>query len=1063
MIDPLLESLRFDDLSEIDPFLSDLIQREEIQQVEKLILVPSVSAAPRAVLQALGSSIQNVCAEGLPSVRMSRASESALHDLEWHLADNQRYGDRRFYQGVQYVDFVESLAQRRCAELFAIPDVPAKHLHVNVQALSGGTANLAVYQALLKPGDGLMGMSLYEGGHLSHGSPFNLSGQLYRISAYAVDPHTQRLDYDRIRDLARTHRPKLIVAGYTSYPWNPDWKIFRSIADEVGASLMADIAHTAGLVAAGVCPSPVGLADVITLTANKTLCGPRSALVMTTDPQLAKAVDQAIFPGQQGAPHPNKFAAVAVALQIAGTEAFRRLQRRIVANAAALAEKLIEGEVGLAYGGTDTHLLVIDLKSINPGSGASLYGEPAARILELADLVVNKNSVPGDRATGLATGLRLGTPWITQRGLDPADMDLLAGLIARVLKAIHPFTYQGVQSLLPRGKIPLEVLEQVRSGVAELVGRTHDREMLPEQHAATKVATLTSAIRVRGQRARQFMQQVSSANLANLGAGEVQPAYFFDRRGGLLERAQIQKEATESDEPPAYLVIPDSQDSGRLGSWLQALSDGYALFDEEDLLRKIEGPVVIEPADLAAEIQTGSDRNDRPGATEISQAFVREPGAFDLTKPYFIGETRLAPSTAMEQKSAWQFITGEAPLRRTPLWPVHRELGARLVPFAGWEMPLRYGSILEEHQAVRQAAGLFDVGHMGIFGVAGETATIFMDAVFSNYVAWLEEGQACYGFFLDPDGAVIDDGIVYKLPAEKYFIVVNAANEARVWDWLNRVNNREVLIDRRRPWIQVEAPAILADLKQPSAGEMRLCDLALQGPASQSILLTLIDYPADRSLLTRLGKNHLIQSSLAGLQTVIARTGYTGEEWGYELFIHPDQAVPLWQAIFKAGEASGVRPAGLGARDSLRTEAGLPLWGRELGGDENISPIEAGFPGYVKYHKPFFVGREALLARAPGDARSMIRFRIEHKSVRLPHLGDPILDTDGTSIGSVTSCSLDGRRRLIGMAVIDRRAGLENGPIGVLPGRRKNSTNASSATESTPVPVEILDRFLHKP
>jgi len=274
-----------------------------------------------------------------------------------------------------------------------------------------------------------MGMDLYQGGHLTHGSEFNLSGQRYRVVSYGVDPQTERLDYDVIRDLAREHRPRVIVAGYTSYPWAPDWGAFRSIADEVGAYLMADIAHTAGMAAAGVYPNPLGVAHVTTFTTHKTICGPRGAVVMTTDEGLAQAIDAAIFPGEQGGPHVNKFAALAVAFRIAQTEEFRRLQRQIVANASALAKALAKRGLRLAYGGTDTHLLLIDLESIPSDTGFPLWGEPAVRILDLAGIVANKNTIPGDTETSLATGVRLGTPWATQRGLDEADMDALAELI----------------------------------------------------------------------------------------------------------------------------------------------------------------------------------------------------------------------------------------------------------------------------------------------------------------------------------------------------------------------------------------------------------------------------------------------------------------------------------------------------------------------------------------------------------------------------------------------------------------------------------------------------------
>ncbi|MBE9471270.1 MAG: serine hydroxymethyltransferase, partial [Chloroflexi bacterium] len=362
------------DLEEVAPFVADLIRWEEERQARKLILIPSESYAPRAVRQALGSVFQNIYAEGYPPLRMTRAPEERLRDVAWQLAFYRRYADRRFYKGVDYVHFVECLAQRRCAQLFAHGSIRPEHIHVNVQPLSGAAANLAVYWALMEPGDTLMGLDLFQGGHLTHGSEFNISGQRYRVVSYGVDPRTERLDYDSIRDLALEHRPKVIVAGYTSYPWAPDWETFRAIADEVGAYLMADIAHTAGMAAAGVYPNPVGLAHVTTFTTHKTICGPRGAVILTTDEELAQTIDMAVFPGEQGGPHVNKFAALAVAFQIAQTDQFRQLQHQIVANAQALAEGLQKRGLRLAYGGTDTHLLLVDLKSIPTSPSPPLRG-----------------------------------------------------------------------------------------------------------------------------------------------------------------------------------------------------------------------------------------------------------------------------------------------------------------------------------------------------------------------------------------------------------------------------------------------------------------------------------------------------------------------------------------------------------------------------------------------------------------------------------------------------------------------------------------------------------------
>ena len=1078
------------DLDEVEPFVADLIRWEAERQARKLILIPSESYAPKAVRQALGSVFQNVYAEGYPPLRMTRDPEERLRDVAWQLAYYRRYADRRFYKGVDYVHFVECLAQRRCAELFAHDSVRPEHIYVNVQPLSGAAANLAVYQALMEPGDTLMGMDLFQGGHLTHGSEFNISGQRYRVVSYGVDPRTERLDYDAIRDLAREHRPRVIVAGYTSYPWAPDWRTFRAIADEVGAYLVADIAHTAGMAAAGVYPNPVGIAHVTVFTTHKTICGPRGAVILTTDEELAQAIDMAIFPGEQGGPHINKFAAMAVAFRIAQTEEFRRLQRQIVANARALAEALAKRDLRLAYGGTDTHLLLIDLKSVGDRAGDRqgrpyagdrkgrpyLWGEPAARILDLAGIVVNKNTIPGDTETALATGIRLGTPWVTQRGLDEADMDTLAGLIHRILVNIKPFAYNGLIGTLPRGKIELDVLEEVRHGVAALAEKAgidfeyerSDYPHYPETRGQGDGGTGrqgdkgTVGLQVTGWRARQFVQEVVTANVAELAPSEAIAAYILDRHGRLIDQVVVKREGSDEWGRDRYLITPTPANTARVASWLRGLADGYILFDEEDVFRKVEGPVVVE--ETAGQGDKGRRRQgdkEKGSGTSAAELFAAHPEAFDLTKPYFVGQAHLKEFAPQVEREKWRWEEPQAPFKRTPLYEAHKAMGARMIPFAGWEMPVWYTSVGEEHRAVRETAGLFDVGHMGIFEIAGPHAITFLDTVFSNYVAWLEDGQSCYGYLLDPDGEVIDDVMIYRRRADLYLMVVNAANEDKDWDWLNAVNERRVIIDQDRPWVQVEAQAVLRNLKDPTSGERQKRDLALQGPASLPTLQALTDDPELKAALCRVRRTELIECELAGIPLVVARTGYCGEEWGYELFVHPDECLRLWEAILEAGRPFGVKPAGLAARDSTRTEAGLPLYGHELAGPFNISPIEAGFPGYVKYHKPFFVGRDMLLAREESRTREMIRFRINQKGVRRPQIGDPVVNKKGQLIGHVTSCSIDSEGYLLGLAIVEKRYNVPETPIAIFPLGGKSLDEALLRGKRVALPVEatVLTRF----
>ncbi|MGD2179184.1 MAG: serine hydroxymethyltransferase, partial [Anaerolineae bacterium] len=799
-----------DDLAHLAPFVHDLIRWEDERQARKLIFIPSQSYAPEAVREALGSRFQNVYAEGYPPSRMVRDSADRLQDVPWQLAFYRRYADRRFYKGKDYVNLVESLAQRRCAELFAHDAIRPEHIHVNIQALSGTAANLGVYWTLMEPGDTLMGLDLYQGGHLSHGSEFNISGQRYGVVSYGVDPRTERLDYDVIRDLALEHRPRVIVAGYTSYPWAPDWEKFRAIADEVDAYLLADIAHVAGLTTAGVYPNPVGIADVVSFTTHKTLCGPRGAVIMTTDQDLAETIDLAVFPGEQGGPHVQKFAAMAVAFEIAQTDRFEQLQRQIVANAQALAAGLQTRGLELAYGGTDTHLLLIDLKSIPVDSAAPtgltypVFGEPAVRIMDLAGMVANKNTIPGDKETPLATGIRLGTPWLTQRGLLEGDMDAIAALIHRLLTNIKSFAYNGLIGTLPRGKVDLDVLEEVRLGVAEVAEKAGiDFQVHPSGYPhytflAGNPESRPISLRVTGWRARQHVDEVVTSNVLSLQPGDSLTTYMLDRHGKLMDEVVLAREEQDQVGRDRFLVTPTPENAARVTAWLRGLGDGYTVFDEADIFRKVQGPVIVE------EIEADADRGGQAASvgTPAQELFGRHPKRFGLTKVYFVGQSYVDRFGPQVDKERWQWEepgSTQSPerqeLRRTPLNQIHRDMGAHMVPFAGWDMPVWYSSVKEEHEAVRKAAGLFDVGHMGVFEVTGPNAITFLDTVLSNYAAWIEDGQSMYGYFLEPDGSIIDDGIIYRVSADHFYMVLNASNEDKDWDWLNAVNEGRVIID----------------------------------------------------------------------------------------------------------------------------------------------------------------------------------------------------------------------------------------------------------------------------
>jgi glycine hydroxymethyltransferase len=1057
------------EIGELSSLVSDLIRWEDERQARKLIFIPSQSYVPQAVRDALGTRFQNIYAEGYPPTQLTLASEELLQDVAWHLANYRRYADRRFYKGKEYANIIECLAQRKAAGLIAGNGIEAEDIFVNVQSLSGTPANLGVYWSLMEPGDTFMGLDLYQGGHLSHGSEFNISGQRYKVVSYGVDPETERLDYDNIRDLAIAHKPKIIVAGYTSYPWAPDWSEFRKIADEAGAYLMADISHVAGMVSAGVYPNPIGFADVITFTTHKTLMGPRGAVVMTTDEEMAHQIDLAVFPGEQGGPHVNKFAAMAVAFELAGTEQFKELQKQIVKNAQALADGFQKRGIRVAYGGTDTHLLLIDLKSLPvnetkpTGLNYPIWGEPAVRILDLAGMVTNKNTIPGDLETSLATGIRLGTPWVTQRGLLEKDMDVLAGLMHSLLSKLQPFAYNGLVGVLPRAKVDLKVLEEVKetaAGIAEKAGIDFEYQKSDYPHfSVEEEISERNLIRIKGFRAKQFLNQVVSGNMIALQEGGKTRTCMFDRKGKLISEVDIKVESPDEIGRDNYLLVVDHRRVREVLSWLRGLSDGYILFDESDHYRKVEGPVVVELVDD----KDDAFQSDLKIGSTAADLYQKQPDRFDLYKPYFVGQEHI-PDPPPAKNGSWQWDPSEGELKKTKLNKVHIEMGAKLVPFAGWEMPVRYSSVLEEHRAVREAAGLFDVAHMGVFEITGPNATTFLDTAFSNYVAWLENGQSLYGYFLDPEGGVIDDGIVYRLDQEHYYLVVNASNEDKDWEWLKAVNSGEMMIDYDRPWIQVEAPAEIKNLKDPKNGKSQKRDIALQGPASLSILQAMIDDQRLNGKLGRLRRTELISCQIKKVPLVIARTGYTGESWGFEILVHPDHMKKLWNLILEYGEPFGVKPAGLACRDSTRIEAGLPLYGQELAGPLGISPVEAGFPGYVKYHKPYFIGRGALLMKEKTRQREIIRFRCTQKRSRRPNQGDPVVNGSGEEIGEITSCSIGTDGCLVGLALIQKDQVELGKQLTVLSLRGKSLQESLQDNKkvSTQIGIEIIPRFPEK-
>lgn len=403
-----------DIIKERDPAVADAIAQEVNRQRNKIELIASENFVSEAVLQAVGSPLTNKYAEGYPG--------------------------KRYYGGCECVDIVENLAIERAKKLFGCE-------HANVQPHSGANANTAVYFAMLNPGDTILGMNLAHGGHLSHGSPVNISGKYFNVVPYGVDSVTHRIDYEKMYELAMTNKPKLIVAGASAYPRIIDFKKISEIAKECGALLMVDIAHIAGLVAAGLHESPVPYADFVTTTTHKTLRGPRGGMIMCKE-EYAKAINKAVFPGLQGGPLMHVIAGKAVALGEALTDDFKNYQKQIVKNAVAMADEFSKIDVDMVSGGTDNHLILLDLRKLG------VTGKEAEHNLDEVSITVNKNAIPNDpQSPFITSGIRIGTPAVTTRGMKEDDMRLIARLIKMTLT-----DFEGTK-------------DEVRNSVKELVSR----------------------------------------------------------------------------------------------------------------------------------------------------------------------------------------------------------------------------------------------------------------------------------------------------------------------------------------------------------------------------------------------------------------------------------------------------------------------------------------------------------------------------------------------------------------------------------------------------------------
>jgi glycine hydroxymethyltransferase len=615
----------------------------------------------------------------------------------------------------------------------------------------------------------------------------------------------------------------------------------------------------------------------------------------------------------------------------------------------------------------------------------------------------------------------LGTPWLTQRGFNEKTTRALVDVMADVLEACAPHSVDTVKKgKQRRAKLDFVTLNAAKLKVRKLaesagIDFKYKKSGYPHFYYIDDKAT-SGVYELSGQRVRQVLDYAVSSDLSVLKKGKTQITSISTPKGvisGTLKNV---------DNTTYQLQVP-VKNASAVATWLRDLSDGYTSFN-------LDGK-----KDFSAKRM--------PGAFVVNEIKTKltptVPPLKGGVKPWFVGVNPQLKGDALPP-FVWNESTVEAehipPLQRTALNQTHRDLGGRMVPFAGWEMPVQYTGIFEEHLATRNAAGLFDVSHMGVYDVRGADAASFLDTVCGNDCGGLQPGESLYSHFLTPDADVIDDTLIYRRGWDNYLVVVNASNDDKDRTWLESVRDGKVMIDSGRPWARTFGyQADIRNLRDPKAGSAMRVDIALQGPKSRDILLAMGVDDATRARIMKLKRTELCDAVVGGFDLIVSRTGYTGEKMAFELFVHPERAVDFWNAVMKAGEPFGVKPIGLGARDSLRTEAGLPLYGHEMGlgsgkfDGRDLGVAEGGFGSYVKPYKPWFIGRDAYVARERLRRGAVIRFTFDDQRVRMAHNGDPVDNANGERIGFVTSCAIDGQRFITGQAYLDKAYAALGTPI----------------------------------